>query len=50
MDPNRALDELRKLLAVDSDLAGSDVAVTFKCLDFWLTDGGSLPDDWKRGL
>jgi|688.fasta_scaffold376664_4 hypothetical protein len=47
MDPNKALETLRSMVAADSILGSSEFGAIFKGLDIWLVDGGSLPDDWK---
>lgn len=44
MDPNATLNALRELLAGDD----GEVAETFAALDEWLSNGGFLPDDWRK--
>lgn len=56
MDPNAALEELRKLIETvmndwDSDTATQtevEMANLFAALDEWLTKGGVLPNQWSR--
>lgn len=56
MDPNKTLDDLRKLMArahryhvegasLPDDLAGQ-IVETFEALDTWLVNGGFLPALW----
>lgn len=48
MDPNAALDELRRLLADRDDGKLERIAELFEALDGWIAGGGFLPRDWQR--
>lgn len=48
MDPNKRLAELRHLISINGEEDYSEeISEKFEALDKWLSDGGSLPADWK---
>jgi len=61
MDPDEALARLRRMVEEDltdrawsADTAAADdrcqtYAVQFQAVDNWLTNGGFLPADWRKG-
>lgn len=53
MDPNAALEELRRLAKLASKTGGAvyaaELAEKFQDLDTWLTSGGFIPDAWWQG-
>lgn len=52
MDPNKTLNELRKVMAEIRRTPQSDeadeAAELFQALDDWITRGGFLPKDWNK--
>lgn len=58
MDPNATLQEIRDLIAAiqgepmadDIDEKASDLAELFQALDWWLSDGGFVPNAWRKKL
>lgn len=57
-EPNIALDKLRELASrytsgsedEPETLIAIELAQQFEALDQWLTNGGFLPSDWKKGV
>lgn len=61
MDPEAVLDKLRETIAEYRKWSGhacdqraldeaDKMADLFEVLDRWLSQGGFLPEDWKKGL
>ena len=51
MDPNAALEEIRRIIAKYADGRAYDanrLAELTDGLDTWLSNGGFLPADWQR--
>lgn len=56
MDPNKTLEEIRNLLEEEQKARYPDemcdiltrLAGKIEDLDNWITNGGTLPEDWKK--
>lgn len=48
MDPDKALDDLRRLMADEDNGIPQEVYEAFTGLDNWLNRGGFLPHDWAH--